>query len=84
MTFYVAMSLALFVFLNLTGQQMEVSRKSFKMALGFYFAMFVDFQRRQAMQTLKTETVLKDKKLSCHQLQAHKNRNIEALGLCYW
>lgn len=43
MTFYVAMSLALFVFLNLTGQQMEVSRKSYKMVLGFYFAMFVDF-----------------------------------------
>lgn len=37
------MSLALFVVLKLTGQQMEVSRKSFKMALGFYFAMFVTF-----------------------------------------
>lgn len=35
------------------------------------------------MQTLKTETVLEDEKLSCHQLQAQKTRNIEALGLCY-
>lgn len=37
------MSLALFVGLKLTGQQLEVSRKSFKMALRFHFAMFVTF-----------------------------------------
>lgn len=38
------MFLDMFVFLKLSGYQMEVIRKRFKMALGCYFVIFVTFK----------------------------------------